>query len=563
VKLIWRQDPELTAAGAHVFDEDLQRVFRYKWLRDRFRKDEFEVDSSEHTSMTNLEERIRTDLIKQLQMQIEDDPQSPPDSAVSLNDGNASAIVLSEDPRTTRVQELLEGSPISDDELEDIPRFLGFDFDVIDMEDIRADWTIDRPEYYTKSRRLGHRTRLRTQELSEKYNLTDEQKAMLNKKGGDDEPDFQSTITSDKHREDAQNTTRTTPNVFTHMHDVWEVWDRDDGMVYVFTEDIDTMLAEYVPRNVGPHWYPFFYLWFHEMSGYFYAPSSIELQMSLQDELNSIRTHAREYRNSSMPRLFIGKDAMSDEEIAKFESSHPMQVIEVERPDEIQKTLFRFDGVNYNPSLVSTSDVFLDMQLINGMPTAGLGGVGNAKLATEVAFAGEQLQTQLDRTKFMFNRFLSDIAREMAYIIVRSLPYENAVAIAGPGIEFPLNPEERERLLVDLILTVDTSPTGKPNVQQELQHIQILSSIFAQQGMQMKPEFLAQRISDALNIETDWQDIIGIVGPPPEGGGATGGAPGQAPASGQRPGPSPGQPGNTFTETPSNSELPGGKTPVV
>ena len=558
LKLIWRQDPDMTPVGAHIFDAELHRVFRFKHLRDKHRRDEFPPDSSEAESMKNLEDGIRTDLINQLTQQISSDPQAQEDTAVAVEGEQETIIATSIDPRQSRVQELLAGSPISDEELQDIPRFLGFDFDVIDIEDIRLDWTIDRPEYYMKSRRMGHRTRMTTSEITQKYNLTEAQKKELDTK--EEEVDHQSTVTSDKHRGDVQNTTATTPNLFTNMHDVWEVWDRSDNTVYVFTENVNFMLHQFIPRNVGPHWFPFFYLWMHEMAGRIYAPSSVELQMSLQDELNSIRTHAREYRAASLPRLFIGKDAMTEDEINKFENSHAFQVIEVERPDEIQKTLFPFQGIAYNPAIVSTSEPFLDLQLTAGMPTSGLGGIGNAKLATEVAFAGEQLQTQLDRTKFLFNTFLKRIATEMAYIIIRALPYENAVAIGGPGIEFPLNPEEREQLLVDLILSVDTSPTGKPNVEKELQHIQVIAAIFANQGMQLKPEFLAGRISNALNIETDWNDIIANVGPLPKGGNKSNST--QTP-SGQPTGPAPGTPGGGFDKTPTTAELPGGQTPAV
>lgn len=552
LKLIWRDDPELTANGAHIFDEDLQRTFRYKWLRDRFKRSEFTKDDSDYVSMKSLEDRIRTDIIKQLQ------EQQSASQAVSVDANGTVVIAVSHDPIQTRIDELFSGSAITDDELRDVPRFLGFDFDVIDIEDIRMDWTIDRPEYYHLSRRIAHRTRLRTQQLVSEYDL-DEDIAKQLSAARDDEPDFQSTTTFDKHRNGSNTIDAATPGPFTHMHEVWEVWDRDDGTVYVFLEEMGILLHKYTPRNVGPQWFPFFYLWFHEMAGRMYAPSTVELSMSLQDELNSIRTHAREYRKAALPRLIIGKDAMSPDEIDKFESSHPFQVIEVEKPDDIRNTLFPFDGVVYNPAIVSTNDVFLDMQLINGMPTSGLGGVGNAKLATEVAFAGEQLSTQIDRTKYLFNAFLRRIFREMIYIIVRKLPYENAVAIAGPGLEFPIDPLEREALTVDLFLDIDTSPTGKPNVREELEHIQMIAAIFAGQGMQLKPEFLAARISNALNIETDWGDIVGMVGQLPTSRPPT---PGEEP-TGQPSGPAPGTPGGGFSQTPTTAQLPGGNTPQL
>jgi hypothetical protein len=367
--------------------------------------------------------------------------------------------------------------------------------------------------------------------------------------------------TTDQKHEPSQVTQRAGVNDIGEI-DVWEVWDIDTRMVYIMIPGVDFFLNKYEPVNTGPQWFPFFYLWFNEMSGHFYAPSDVELQMPLQDELNEIRSHAREYRKATLPRLMIGKGAMSPEEIAKFEQSHPFQVIEVEKPDDIQKTLQRFEGIDYNPALVSVAEAMMEMQLMAGMPAAGLGGVKTAELATEVAFAKEQLYTQLDRKKYAFNTFLGRIFTEMATIIYRSLPYENAVAIAGPGCVFPQTLEEREALFVELALEVKTSPTGKPNVKEELEHLNMVSQIMQAHGMQMNPLFMAARLSEILGVNTDFQSLVAAIAPPapPAGGRAAGGDKPPAPG-GPVPGPSAGMPGKGMQAAPIPQQLPGGMTP--
>lgn len=549
LKLIWRDDPTRTPTGAYIHDEKINSMFRYKNLRERFKADEFDKDSADYTSMTELGRYIRGELVEMLRQN------KTPTEAVTVTGPDGVDIVSSADPITIRITELLGGAEIEDDELLDIPRFLGFDFDVVNIEDIRCDWSIDRPEFYNLGRRMAHRTRLRTHEAVQKYKLTPEQADML--PSGTDEPDQQRILDDRRDAEQAGRTVERT-QMTDGKFDVWELWDRDDQTVYVFVPGTNFWLNTFTPRHTGPHWFPFFYLWFNEMAGHFYAASDVELLMPLQDELNSVRSHAREFRKAALPRLLIGKNVMSDDEINEFENSHPYQVIEVEKPDDIQKSLFRFDGVNYNPALVSTAEPLMEMQMMAGMPASGLGAIGGAKLATEVSFASQQLKSQFERKMFLFRRFLQNIMWEMAHITIRALPYENAKQIAGDGLVFPVDLTEREGMLAELALDIVVSPVGKPDVKEELDHLMMMSQIMREQGMLMPPAMLASRLSE---ITGQVLDFSGVQQDPAlaTGSGARGPRPNEGLPTGGPPGPSPGTPGGGQQSMPRPSQLPGGR----
>jgi hypothetical protein len=553
IKMIWRQDPERTPTGALIHDRQIQAAFRYKYLRDRFKDKQFDDTSAEYTSMMELQAYLRTEIVTQLRKDMTASGVTPIESfTVETQDGLG--VHVSTDPRQARMSELLQGKPLTDEEIRDVPRYLGFDFDPVDIEDMRIDWTIDRPEYYRNANRMGFRTRMLREDIVEKFNLTDEQAKQIPETT--DEPNFQSMSTNDKHKNQTNGSTTNSSSTYNvGTLDVWEIWDARDRTVYVIMEGVDFFLAKYIPRNTGPGWFPFYYLWFNEIAGYFYAPSMVELLIPLQNEINSVRTHGREYRKATLPRLLIGKDAMSEEEIDKFESSSPLQVIEVQKPDEIQKTLFRFDGIAYNPALVSTQEPMLDMQLMAAMPAAGLGGVGTANLATEVSFAAEQLKSQQGREQFLFVSFIESIAKDMIAIMGRSLPPENAKEIVGPGLVFPNDLNQRESFIAELWLDVTASPTGKPNVAEELKNLQVVSAIMTEHGMQMNPIWLATRLSEINDQNTDWLNAVGAMGPPPGADPAAGGM------TGQPSGPAPGTPGGGQTSVPPQPSLPGGQTP--
>jgi hypothetical protein len=549
VKLIWRDDPERTPTGAQIHDEKLNAMFKFRYLRDRFKAGEFGEDSADYTSMQELDRYLRGELVTQYRQQ------KTPASAVVVEGPEGVDVVASIDPIDKRVMELLQGAEFTDAELDDVPRYLGFDFDPINIEDIRVDWgSINNPEFYHLSSRIAHRTRKTKAEVIGAYKLTPEQQAML--PATDDEPHQDRVLDEQRQAEQAGDQIER-PQINDGKFDVWELWDRADRTVYVFIPGTDFWLTTFTPRNTGPQWYPFFYLWFNELDGWFYAPSDAELLMPLQDEFNSTRSHAREYRKAALPRLLIAKGVMSGPEIDKFENSHPYQVIEVEKPDEIQSSLFKFDGVDYNPALVSTADVLMEMQMMAGMPASGLGGVGSAKLATEVSFAGQQLKSQQDRKMYLFRRFLSRIVVEMAHIIVRALPRENAVQIAGPGIVFPQSLEEREGLLAELVLDVSVSPAGKPDVDSELNHLMMVSQIMREHGMLMPPQFLASMLGD---ITGQVLDFSGIQQDPAlaAGGGPRPPRPSEGLRTGGPSGPAPGTPNGGLPGMPRPSSLPGG-----
>lgn len=562
VKLIWRDDPERTPTGALVHDEYLNACFRFKYLRDRYRDGEFGKDSPDYTSMIELDRYMRGEIIKQYRQQMSQDPQAA-SQVMNVDTGDQIDVVLSVNPIAGRIAELLRGKEIDDDEIDTAPRFYGFDFDVIDIEDMRMDWSIERPEYYQRSRRMAFRTRLKPQEIVERFKLDEEQAAAL--PSVDDEPNH-SGDQDDKHRDTASATEAGQASVSDGKIDVWEVWDADDRTVYVMIEGVDFFLNRYTPRNVGPNWFPFFQYWFNEMSGFPYAPSDVELLMPLQDEINSIRSHARDYRKAAMPRLFIAKGAMDPTERQLFENSNPFQVIEVNKPDDIQKTLFPFKGIDYNPALVTIAEPMMDMQLMAGMPAAGLGGVGTAKLATEVSFASQQLKTQQERKMFMFTKQTAAIMWEMAHIIIRSLPYENALEIVGPGLQFPMTLDEREALMAELFLDVRVSPTGKPDVDKEVNNLMLISGLMREHGIVLDGIWLGTELNRITDNSTDWVQAIKMQDPMmaaaggskgPGGAGARPAKPSDPRPTGQPSGPAPGQPSGGQSSTPSPGSLPG------
>lgn len=555
LRLIWREDPERTANGSLITDKQMISVHRYRRLRDDFKAKVFDKDDARHVSMLQLEEYLRTEIIRGLEEAVGADP-APAMAAVPIPGTNGMEVVESIDPRVVRMSQLIEGAPITDEELlQDVPRFLGFDFDVIDIEDVRIDWAVDRPEHINRSRRMAVRTRMQRSEVISKYNLTREQQKMM--PGSDDtDINFQNNRVGDKHRdEDPNSRTDNGHAILTGQMDVWEVMDVVDKTVYVMVQGCSRFLHRYTPRNVGPNWYTLFPLWFNEIAGTVYAPSDVELQMSLQNEINEVRTTAREYRKAALPRLAMAKGAMTPEEKVRYEDSKPFQILELDRPDDIAKSIMPLAGISYNPSLVTTNETMVDLQTVAGMPASGLGGVGSSDLATEVAFFREQLASQQDRKRHLFNQFLHNIVREMVYIMLRSLPYENAMAIAGPGCVFPLSVQDRMALFADLELEIDTSPNGKPNVQGEIQTLEKISAIMMQHGMQMSPIWLASRLSDITDQVVDWQTAIVAQAPPEPPAGAAGGG-----GSGI-PGPAPGTPGGGLPRTPVPAELPGGQVP--
>lgn len=557
LKVIWEGDKYRTPNGAKIMDPKVRQQIKWRALKERYEAGEFEDDSSEYSAMKDAEDTVRLQVVDNMRQYLT--AQYGEDFVMmTINEDNPA-----NDPEVARFYELMNGAAAPTlDEVDEIPHQYKFSFDVIDIEDMRIDFQVGRPEHYKRSPLFSHRVRMTKDQIVGTYDVPASAFGALTNGESTDSNDFSAQDVGAAKHDDGSETAADSQH-----HDVWETWDEETGYVYTYTRDVDGWLRK-VPWGVYDE-APFFLYTMNDVAGTLYGPSHVELLWDLQNEMNDLRRNQRQNRRAAMPKLLAQEGSIEDSDATNYENSDPFSIIFVSNVEDIKKATMQLNGAPYIPQMYDRQDTLMDFQLSSGMPSAGLGATATSNLATEVAFAREELDTQLQRMKFTFNQMLTDVVSLMSRIIVRALPMQNVLAIAGQTVadNWPEDPDLRENLMLDLVLDVKANATGKPDRGREIDHLTKVSNIMAQQGAQMSMPWMLSKLAEIEDSGLDWHNAMLQQGPMPQQAqapGPTEGVPdGPPPAAGPNPtgaapGPAPGSAGGGFTSTPQVDSVPGG-----
>lgn len=532
-KLIWEEDADRDPLGARRFNEEHDQIAKYKLLRDQFDEDQFTDETAEHAEMRGLERFIRNEQLKETQRNV----------------ASAQTVEEQEDLEKAILDlagKLDSNTRISDEDMPEVFTFQGFKLETIDAEDMRWDWDVSLQKWWDMSW-MAHRVWLFPDEIAARWDLDEDEAGEITPSAKDDDTNRTGTDTRQMKWDIMEDSVDSDGR-----RAVWEYANREDGQIYVFVQGMTRFLDVYQPSVVHPKFFTTIPLEFNPSDGQPIGFSDVEMQIDLQDEYNELRTHEREARKAAYPKLIIAKGAMTDDEKQKYEEALPFSVTEIERADEVRKAFEQQPGVQFNPATYITGkqSARVDMEQIAGLPASALGGIGEAELATEVAFAGEQLATQMDAKKFTLNNHIKELFTAAAHIAWQTMPKENVEMIVGPGAFYP--EENRESLFMQLSLEIDAGRNGNPGFEKTMQDLVTAVQFLMPLGVQFDPAELATIVFDSMNQRVDISKLVMNLQP------ATGVPEPALPQQAQPPGPAPGTPGGGFSETPSPSELPGG-----
>ena len=566
VKMRWYDDPGKTAVGAHIRDTEQVRANRYRRLRQEFDLDVFDEDDADYEAMLDLEESIREDIILKLTLEIQD--------AVDENNVDPDVDLDDVTKKQTRIEELQDDSDINLDEIptESETIFQGFDYDMVQGEDIGWDWTILDSDKAHHGNWMWHRITIPARELGDRYRLTEEEIEAMGSNPEPEESEVGEDFNDDKHphgdhtQGNRANTagsrvqasdqdTEAEDGSFDSLIDVYEWWDKITGKVYVFTPRIKRFLEKYTPSVKTNRWYPFYPLAFNKVAGQFVGVSDVQLQRPLQDEINQVRSEARQARSAAQPRLLAPAGAISPEEKARFRNAQAFDVIEVDRFDELNKILVKIEGTQYNPGIYLTGDGRDELSQMSGVAGSSIGGQDRGVSATATANSAEQLGTQMDQRRFVLKKLITQIFGDMAQILIQTMDGKTVEAIAGENAVWPTE-EEIEPAFLSLNLEINGGPNGVPDKDAELAKLTQVVGLLAQSGVPVDFKMLARDMLELLSLRKSVDRYI-MPGEVPRGGPPSRPDAGNGGGAGAPPGPGPGTPGPGFSQTPSVAQLPG------
>lgn len=505
VKAIFQEDTRRDPLGYARQNDQLDLIARYKFLQQRMLEDADGLRPDEEAELARITPAVQQAALALL---IEDAQMNPPAPGTTTLDPETGAPIMGgADPRVRAIAALEQGMPTDGSfVLPEIAHFRGWTFQQVRPEDMRWDWNITRPEDLRYARWMAHRVFMTSEDIRTKWALSED---MLR-----DAAHFD----VDGRTMPSRNA-RTTQSAATDLdsedveidenrirYAVWERWDVVSGKVYVWIEGAKQFLDCYHPKATGRRFFPFFAFIFNRVTGKLIGPSDVDLQMAIQDEINTLRTHDREARKSAHPRYVVGAGLLSPSEKEKLETALPYAVVELQKANDVKTSLQELVPNAYNPMLYDISKALVDLQAMAGLPMSALGATGVGQLATEQAIARENMGVQTDYRKRIIESVMCEIYEFMAHVNAQVLTELDVITVVGPGMVWPLT--DRQQILNNFVVDVRATLNDSVERQKRLNDWQTIAGIAAQLGLPLNPIEITKELLELLQLRTNLERFV-------------------------------------------------------
>lgn len=254
---------------------------------------------------------------------------------------------------------------------------------------------------------------------------------------------------------------------------VWEVWSKDDQMVYTFGEGGREWLREpYSPDAQPQQWYPFFPYSPDRVDGSFYPLSKVDRLKELQDEHNRARTRFAEVRDKNIPHTLYKKGAFTKKDVKTLANPDRFGFAGIEGEEGVPINQNILPGINpqIDPQVYMTEHTERDWGRSTEFGGLAGGFVSRPKSATEAAIVDQANNTQSSGDSDELEDYLTRIAKSVLEILLQELTVQQAAKIAGESAVWPPQNMPREEIFNLVSLEIKAGSTSKPNqaLQQQL-----------------------------------------------------------------------------------------------
>lgn len=291
---------------------------------------------------------------------------------------------------------------------------------------------------------------------------------------------------------------------------VWEVYDRQAGLMYVVCDGHKDFLKEPTapPVKTETFW-PFHALVFNECEAkdILYPPSDVKLLLPMQHEYNRARQMLREHRRANRPKYAAPAGMLEEQDKAKLQSHPANALIELQAlatGQKVNDVIQPVGMIGIDPNLYEVSTIFDDVQLVAGQQEANYGSMSKGT-ATETSIAESSRMSALGAQVDELDSFMSDICRSAGQVLLTEMSMEQVQRVVGPGAVWP--ELSRDQIMSEVFLEIEAGSTGKPNKAQELQNIERIIP-FLIQIPGIDPVFLGKELLKRLDDKLDLAEAI-------------------------------------------------------
>lgn len=296
--------------------------------------------------------------------------------------------------------------------------------------------------------------------------------------------------------------------------EVWEVWDRQSGMVYTFSSGSSEFAREpYRPSLTGERFFPFFCLAFNHVDGRFWPLSDVETLIDYQDEYSHLRSQLRKTRQFNKPVFVVPKageltenDANRMINTVRDKEDGTWLALNVNPNEPISKNFQQLPIPQVNQSLFDPSMVFRDVEMTTRSGDAARGYINKAKTATEAEIMSMGMQSGISERQDVIEDLMREMSRYALDILVRSYTPKEVQRILGAGVVWQnLDIETAYRYLS---IDIKAGSMSKPNKFQEREQWTQFMPVFQDNIMQMAQLIQSGQLSLAMALRKMLEETL-------------------------------------------------------
>lgn len=295
------------------------------------------------------------------------------------------------------------------------------------------------------------------------------------------------------------------------FHCLYEVYDKDTGVVFTICEGADDYVREpAAPDFALERFYPYHTLMFNDPDGPgdVVPLSDVTLLRPAQQDINSATEGALEHRIANRPGWVARKGALDPDSKNKLSTRKAHELVEVNLPGgddtPLDKLIQRAPVSPFDPGMYETNTAFQNVLRVVGAQEADIGGLSGAT-ATEAAIAQGAKSTASGSDVDALDECLSELVKSGGQLLLKNLSRDTVMKIVGESAVWP--ELTREEILREYFLEIEAGSTGKPNQAQETQRMQALAPLLFQVP-NVSPEWIAKELIRRLDDRIDITEAI-------------------------------------------------------
>lgn len=509
VKVIWSEDYHRDPIGAPLRGPQRQNAV-YRRLYQEYKDKQFDKEDEKYQTLLELSDKLRAVAADQIDSELKAVGGVEPDHELA----KAGAAIVS-------------GELINPDWLPNVPLFQKFNFDVLDIEDVRWDWKLESKRGWFDQDGVGHRVRMTHNQIVEKFDLNTEEAEFLQRT-----EEAQDGSQTTEFREDIKD------NESEDTLDVWEWQDNITGRVYVVTKTYPGFLDSYEPTVTWSKFFTIFPLSYNQVPEGFIGLSDVDMLRPLQDEINQYRTWKRSGLKAKLPRYGVPANIVSnDADLEALNTSQPFSFNKIGLnvdPSEFKNSIITMqaDKLELGWFDQTLTNALTELQAMAGRPLAALGAAQSGVSATQTAFTSNQLGEMVSVRRHETEVFMRNIVGMMLEILVQTMDKPLVNAIVGPAAIWP--EEARQSAFMDMNLQVRAHLDTGADTQQWLSNFSTFLQIAQSMGLMPDPAVLPEIAKEYLKLDISMEKWFPVPTQPLNPAGTPGpeqGSLGNAPAS--------------------------------